>query len=338
MVTLEQIAKLAGVSRGTVDRALNNRGDVRPEVARTIREIADWLGYTPNRAGKALATRKNPLTIGVILNSAGNPFFAPMLDGIREAEREYADFGLRVLVREIGGYNARLQAAEIDSLVGVGIGALVIMPINAPLIREKLRLDIPVITLNSDLDDCGRLAYVGCHYVHSGETAAQLLGLFTGGHACVGIVTGSIRLLGHTQRVSGFISACRRDYPDVRVADVLENNDDDDISYQAVSALLSSHPQVDALYFGAAGVDGGLRAVDEACRAGRRQPLVLCCDETETIRAAILDGRVQATVCQQPFEQGYRAVCAAFNAAVNHKTPVCDRLYTENVIKIKYNL
>ena len=45
-VTIQKIAELSGVSRGTVDRALNNRGDVRPEVARTIREIADRLGYT----------------------------------------------------------------------------------------------------------------------------------------------------------------------------------------------------------------------------------------------------------------------------------------------------
>lgn len=54
-VTLKQIAELAGVSRGTVDRALYNRGRVKPEVAERIRKIADDLGYQPNRAGKALA-------------------------------------------------------------------------------------------------------------------------------------------------------------------------------------------------------------------------------------------------------------------------------------------
>ena len=51
-VTLKQIAELAGVSRGTVDRALYNRGRVNPEVAARIRAIADELGYQPNRAGR----------------------------------------------------------------------------------------------------------------------------------------------------------------------------------------------------------------------------------------------------------------------------------------------
>ena len=44
-VTLQQIAEFAGVSRGTVDRALHNRGRVNPEVAARIRKIADELGY-----------------------------------------------------------------------------------------------------------------------------------------------------------------------------------------------------------------------------------------------------------------------------------------------------
>ena len=44
-VTLQQIAEAAGVSRGTVDRALNNRGRIRPEVEEKIKKIAQEMGY-----------------------------------------------------------------------------------------------------------------------------------------------------------------------------------------------------------------------------------------------------------------------------------------------------
>ena len=54
-VTLQQIAEAAGVSRGTVDRALNDRGRIKPEVAEKIKKIAEEMGYQPNRAGRALA-------------------------------------------------------------------------------------------------------------------------------------------------------------------------------------------------------------------------------------------------------------------------------------------
>ena len=43
-VTIRQIAEAAGVSRGTVDRALNNRGRIRPEVAERVRQIAEEMG------------------------------------------------------------------------------------------------------------------------------------------------------------------------------------------------------------------------------------------------------------------------------------------------------
>ena len=54
-VTLKQIAEIAGVSRGTVDRALHDRGRVSPEVAERVRRIAEELGYHPNAVGQALA-------------------------------------------------------------------------------------------------------------------------------------------------------------------------------------------------------------------------------------------------------------------------------------------
>lgn len=53
MVTIKEIADRAGVSRGTVDRVLNNRGKVNPEKEERVRRIAQELGYKPNVAGKA---------------------------------------------------------------------------------------------------------------------------------------------------------------------------------------------------------------------------------------------------------------------------------------------
>ncbi|MFO7576442.1 MAG: LacI family DNA-binding transcriptional regulator, partial [Pelovirga sp.] len=57
-VTIKEIAGIAGVSRGTVDRVLNNRGKVNFEVEQRVKEIAKRMNYRPNRAAKALAARK----------------------------------------------------------------------------------------------------------------------------------------------------------------------------------------------------------------------------------------------------------------------------------------
>ena len=72
MATIREIAELAGVSRGTVDRVLNHRGSVNPATAALINEIARKLDYKPNRAGMALAAQRKNLKLGVLLFDAGN--------------------------------------------------------------------------------------------------------------------------------------------------------------------------------------------------------------------------------------------------------------------------
>ena len=91
-VTLQQIAEAAGVSRGTVDRALNNRGRIRPEVEERIKRIAREMGYQPSRAGRALAMAKRKIRIGVILQYMETPFMQQVLNGVLEAKEEVESF------------------------------------------------------------------------------------------------------------------------------------------------------------------------------------------------------------------------------------------------------
>ena len=79
MATIKEIAALAGVSRGTVDRVLNHRGAVHPKTAEKILEIAQALDYRPNRAGIVLAAQKRKLKLGVVLLGRGNPFYEDVL-------------------------------------------------------------------------------------------------------------------------------------------------------------------------------------------------------------------------------------------------------------------
>ena len=103
-VTVKSLAQAAGVSRGTVDRVLHDRGGVKPEVVLKIKNLAKELGYIPNRAGKALAAYKTPIKIGVMLPSIGNPFFDKVIEGVFQARDEFADLGVDVVLKEIEGF------------------------------------------------------------------------------------------------------------------------------------------------------------------------------------------------------------------------------------------
>ena len=80
-VTINDVAKAAGVSKGTVDRVLNHRGSVSPEKEKKVLEIAELLNYQPNKAGVALAAQKKKYIIGIILFGESNPFFNYVLEG-----------------------------------------------------------------------------------------------------------------------------------------------------------------------------------------------------------------------------------------------------------------
>lgn len=78
-VTIKEIAQAAGVSRGTVDRALNNRPGVNSDVAKRVRRLARDLGYRPNQVAKALVGRSHTSSkIGIIIVTENNSFYDDM--------------------------------------------------------------------------------------------------------------------------------------------------------------------------------------------------------------------------------------------------------------------
>ena len=81
-VTIKDIAAAVGVSRGTVDRVINHRGGVSEEVAARVEQAVEEMGYFPNRAGRILAARKKPVTIGCLLPSDKNHLFPRRDSGI----------------------------------------------------------------------------------------------------------------------------------------------------------------------------------------------------------------------------------------------------------------
>ena len=164
MATMKEIAELSGVSRGTVDRVLNHRGIVNAETERKVLEIAKLLDYQPNKAGIALAAQKKKLKIGVLLFGAENPFFDEVMDGLRQKLEELSIYGCTVIERRIS-FDLQSQLQTIDELLKEEIHGLILSPYNDPAIQEKIDLlwenGIPCITINTDMPDSKRIAYVG---------------------------------------------------------------------------------------------------------------------------------------------------------------------------------
>lgn len=340
MTTLKEIAALAGVSRGTVDRVLNHRGSVNADTARRVREIARSLNYQPNKAALALASQKKKITIGVLLFGAenGNMFFQDVVSGVEYQQEKLAGYGCTIVIRRTA-FDPQAQLEAIHSLLEAGIHGLVISPYNSPEIIEMIGrladMGIPTITANTDITNSGRIAYVGSNYYEGGCTAGGLMGLITGGQAQVGIVTGSSMILCHTERINGFLDTIHEQYPGIRILDTTANLDDDFKSYKVTCDLIQKYPEMNALYFAAAGVYGGCRAVLDLHRKGKIK--IISFDAVEKTRELVQEGVIAATICQQPFQQGSRPVKLMFDYLTTGVKPE-EIQYTETSIKIRENI
>lgn len=338
-VTIQQIAQAAGVSRGTVDRVLHNRGKVRPEVASQVRKIAKAMGYQPNRAGKALAARKQPIVIGVLLPSIGNPFFVDVIEGLQAAQDEMADFGITVILKEIRGYDENCHIDAIQELLRQGICALAISTVNVPrianLINSIIDDGIPVITLNTDLSNTRRLCYVGSDYIKGGMTAAGMVSHYGLEHLRLLIATGSLQMKGHNERINGFLSTLRKAKIPFTLVEVFETLDDDEQAYAQTREQLRQHGNINCIFIAAAGVEGVCRAAGEQADP---EILAMSFDDVPATRRLIEEGRIAFTICQEPWQQGYKAVQLLFNYFMDNKAHVPGDCFTDTVIKIRENL
>ena len=161
------------------------------------------------------------------------------------------------------------------------------------------------------------------------------MNLMTSGEVRAGIVTGSSQVLCHTDRIAGFcdrISAC---YPRIRVIAEIENSDDDFESYDKTRALLSAHPDINALYFTAAGVYGGCRAV---LSLNRTDIHILAYDKIPATKELMEQHIISAVICQQSAIQGSKPIQLLFDYLTAGEAPDREFYYTAVDIRILENL
>ena len=318
-VTLQQIAEAAGVSRGTVDRALNNRGRIRPEVEERIKRIAREMGYQPSRAGRALAMAKRKIRIGVILQYMETPFMQQVLNGVLEAKEEVESFGGTVKIYEIEGVEPEKVMAAMEELREEGFNGIALTPSEDQLLRARINqyqeeYGIPVVTFNADLEDTKRLCFVGQDTFQAGRTAAGLMGEMTGGNGQVAIISGQVANPGLISRQKGFTTEIKESFPGIEIVD----------------------PELTGIYITGHGVKGVCQTLQ---KLGKDKTMhVIANDFLEENLKWLKEGTINFLIGQDAAVQGHSPVIILFQLLFDSKAPEKEYQYTDIVIRTKYNM
>ncbi|MDO5409821.1 MAG: LacI family DNA-binding transcriptional regulator [Lachnospiraceae bacterium] len=206
MVTIKDIAEIAGVSTATVSRAINGTGYVSERTKKRIEDIIREYNYSPSASAVNLSKRETN-TIGVIVPEIANTFFGELLQGISEAvdRTEFLPFYFD------SDNNSKKEERAILALEQQRIRGLIITPardsdaaVNRRLNKQLERLNVPTVVVDREFQG-SRWDGVFFENYQSGYCAGEAL--IKAGHKKLGIITGDLNLKIARERYDGFMQA-----------------------------------------------------------------------------------------------------------------------------------
>ncbi|MDV7143396.1 LacI family DNA-binding transcriptional regulator [Tropicimonas sp. TH_r6] len=201
MVSIKHVAQAAGVSVSTVSHVINKTRFVAPDTRAAVEKAVKDLDYQPSYLARALKSKRTH-TLGMLVTSSTNPFFAEIVSGVEEGCYRA---GYSLILCNAGDQPGR-QRAYLQTLMQKRIDALVVMTTNRdPEFQEDLaRLNtLPRAVLDSE--PMPNACAIGDDSLLGGRLAGEAL--IQRGHDRIGCLTGPVNHPRSHDRLEGFEQA-----------------------------------------------------------------------------------------------------------------------------------
>ena len=327
-ITLDEVARAAGVSRATVSRVVNGNPRVAPEVRRTVEKAVERLGYIPNPAARSLVTRRSD-SVGLVIAEPAvrlfeDPFFPRLLRAIGQelSAREQQLVLLMPQSRRDEDRMARyLASGHVDGALLVSLHG------DDPLPSQLSAKGIPVVVGGRPARDA-QVSYVDVDNVQGARSAVDHL--VKRGRRVIATIGGPPDMAPGIDRLTGYRQALEsagrtRDETLEAAADFTHEG-----AEQATAHLLEQRPDLDGLFVASDLMAvGALRALR---KAGRRVPEDVAVVGYDDSIAPTLDPPL--TSVRQPIEEMGRELVrllldhASRPDAVPHQVILATRLVT----------
>lgn len=297
--TVNDIARVAGVSLATVDRVLNERPGVRAATIQKVQQAISDLGYVRDTAAANLA-RRRIYSLLFILPASINEFVVALQQEIEAQGARLFNERTTLRTQLTAPFDPREIVAILDALDPAETDGVAVFGPETPSVRDAVRRvrnrGIAVVALVSDLPSAPRDHFVGIDNVAAGRTAGQLMGRFTRGPGKVLVITGSRLARDHLERRQGFDLVIAEEHPHLSVVASIEGQDDPALIARMMPRIFATYPDICGIYSSAGG-NGGL--VDFLRATGRARALTVIAHElTPLTRAALMEGTFDALISQ----------------------------------------
>lgn len=247
------------------------------------------------------------IKIGLSVSTLNNPFFLSLKDGVVAEAKKH---GMETIVVDAQNDSAK-QSNDVDDLMQKGVNVLLINPTDSAAISTVVQsansLGIPVITLDRSADKGDVKALVASDNVKGGRMAAEFIEKTVGKGAKVVELEGVAGASATRERGKGFHEVADKD---LNVVAKQTADFDRTKGLNVMENLLQAHPEVQAVF--AHNDEMALGAIEAIQSSGKNIPVVGF-DGNEDALKSIKDGKLTATVAQQPDLIGQMAVQAAYD-------------------------
>lgn len=329
--TIQMIADYCDVSRGTVDRVLNCRPNVNPEVRKKVQNAIEELGYCPPKAKRAASGAKT-IRVGVLIPQWLNSYFREQtFRGIRQAQRTIGDFGFEIITEEMASRSAEEYVRRMEHMAKSGIRGLILNASDNEVVRltidRLVEQDIPVVTYDSDVPESRRLCFIGQDLMKCGQVAAGLMAKFMAPKDKILVVTGNLEFGSHRERVNGFCSRMHSLGFESESYEILECYELYDMTSDGVCGALKNDRRIRGIYMATESVAG---CVDGIKRAQLPYKIHLTCnDMTPDAKKYLQTGQVDFVIGQTFDSQAYRALLVLYNLFRHGIKPKDKIVYTD---------
>jgi LacI family transcriptional regulator len=337
-VGIPQIAELAKVSIGTVDRALHARKGVSETTRKRVLQIARHVGYTPNLAARMLSVGRANVKIGVCIPREPHFFYDQLRNGILDESSRFESLGVEVLYRPIDKLGVG-ECERLKEMLRTGVNALIITPGDPhclhPLIDEAEGKNMRVVCVASDAPGSSRSSVVCVDPDLAGRLAAELMARFVAPGAKAAVITGMLRTEHHRKTTEGFCCTFPQYCEGGEVVEAIEGHEDDDETFQKCLDLLGRCPDIASLYVNI----GMCLPVCYALRAGGLAGKVrlITTDLFEEMVPFFEKQTIHASIYQRPYVQGQTAVRLITEHAL-HGRPIPTTYHLNPAIVMRSNL
>jgi LacI family transcriptional regulator len=308
---IREIAAQSGLSQATVDRVLHGRGGVRESTVREVHQaIADL-----DRQQSQVRLGGRTFMVDVVVQAP--PRFSAAVRSALEAELPaLRPAVIRSRFHLLDGPAVSDVVAVLDRVARTKSHGVILKAPDVPeIVAAVARLDVPVVTLVTDLPTSSRVAYVGIDNRAAGATAAYLIQQWLADRAGdVLVVRGHGSFRGEDEREMGFRAEMRGRAPGRRLLEVVDEEDRADAVHVGTREVLAGNPSVRAVYSLYAGA-GGNAAVIDAFAEEHRPYDVFVAHDLDGENTALLRSRELSAVLHHDLRNDMRRACHAMMQA-----------------------